>query len=141
MVNAHRNGPCTVSYGSMYGFNGCMIENPSVLLDVDMEDDRVVLVKYGPKDGIKEYFDNMVQRYKANGFDNLVDSLRFISFNTLTGFPEYDEMTKAKFTTDEICTMINWLNNHISAHQLNDLFTADESTMHERLKQLAEIGF
>lgn len=143
-IKLHQNGPCTVSYGSMYGFDGCMIEQPAVILDMSDKDDSnsiLTLLKYGSHERIKPLFEHMRTKYKSAGFDEIADNLTLISFNTVTGFADYDKMTNAKFTTDEICTLINWMQNVIPVKSFIELIESDETTIHERLAQLASFGF
>lgn len=140
-IKPHQNGPCTVSYGSMYGFNGSIIEHPTVILDIPKDTEEIVtLHKYGSEDKIKPLYDEMQSKYKAHGFDEMAESLTLISFNTLTGFANYDKMTQAKFTTDEICTLINWLNNSIYVKSFIEFIQSDEAAMHKHLAQLASFG-
>lgn len=137
----HRNGPCKVQYGSIYGFNGCMIENPAVILDITKDpDDILTLHRYGSADAIKSTYDNMHDRYIRAGFTEMAENLVMITFDTITGFADYDRMTGAKFTTDEICTLINWLGNAISVKSFNELFVSEE-TAHAELAKLMSFGF
>lgn len=141
-IKPHQNGPCTVSYGSMYGYNGCMIEHPAIILDIPKDTEEIVtLHKYGPEDKIKPLYNEMQSKYKALGFDEMAESMTLISFNILTGFADYDKMTQAKFTTDEICTLINWLNNSIYAKNFIEFTQSDKAAMHAHLAKLASIGF
>lgn len=138
----HENGPCTVSYGSMYGYNGDMIEHPAVILDMSQDPEEILILhKYGPEDKIRPLYEEMQAKYKAFGFDEMAESLTLISFTTITGFPDYDKMVQAKFTTDEICTLINWLNNCIHVKSFTEFMQSDEAAMHARLAQLASFGF
>lgn len=142
-IKLRENGPCTVSYGNIYGFDGCMIENPTVILDIDKEnpDNIVTLIKYGNEIDIKSYYDNMIDKYKKSGFEYMTDNLILITFKMKTGFLYYDKMVNAKFNSDEICTLLNWLNNHIHVKSFLQFVNADENTMHEKLSTLADLGF
>lgn len=137
----HKYGPLITKYGSLYSLNGCMIENPAIIINVPEEDDDIVtLLKYGSSDNIRKKYTDMCNSYKNNGFQEFMDDLKIMEFNTLTSFSEYDKITGANFTTDEICTLINWLNNHISVKSFKELFSSEEN-MHKTLSELATLGF
>lgn len=137
----HKCGPLVTKYGSLYSSNGCMIENPAIIINVpEKDDDIVTLLKYGSADSIRKKYMDMCNSYKNNGFQEFMDNLKIMEFNTLTSFNEYDKITGANFTTDEICTLINWLNNHISLKSFNELFSSEEN-MHKTLSELAALGF
>lgn len=139
----HENGPCKVSYGSIYGYSGCMIEQPiSIIIDIPEDENDVITVhKYGTQSQLQPTYDRIQSQYRKNGFDNIADNLVLITFNAISGFADYDKMTNAKFTTDEICTIINWLNNTIYAKSFHAFTQLDEPAMHARLRELAEFGF
>lgn len=137
----HRNGPCKVQYGSLYDINGCMIEHPAVILDITKDpDDILTLHRYGQADAIKGTYDTMRDRYVRAGFTEMAENLVMITFDTLTGFADYDRMTGAKFTTDEICTLINWLLNTIHVKSFNELLVSEEAA-HAKLAELMSFGF
>lgn len=137
----HKCGPLVTEYGSLYSSNGCMIENPAIIINVPEEDDDIVtLLKYGSSDNIRKKYTDMCNAYKNNGFQEFMDNLKIMEFNTLTSFSEYDKITGANFTTDEICTLINWLNNHISVKSFKKLFSSEEN-MHKILSELATLEF
>ena len=118
--NIHERGPLVTKYGSLYSLNGHMIESPAIIIDIPEEDDDIVtLLKYGSADNVRKKYMDMCNSYKNNSFQEFMDNLKIMEFNTLTSFNEYDKITGANFTTDEICTLINWLNNHISAKSFN----------------------
>lgn len=141
----HQNGPLKTEYGSIYGFNGNMIENPAIILDIPEEADDdseiITLHKYGSAEAMQEIYKTMYARYANAGFDDMAKSLTLIEFNTLTGCADYDRFSGAKFSTDEICTFINYLNNCITIKQYKELFEGEETHIHERLAKLASFGF
>lgn len=137
----HRNGPCKVQYGSIYNLNGYMIERPAVILDITKDpDDILTLHRYGPADAIKGTYDTMHDRYVRAGFTEMAENLVMITFDTITGFADYDRMTGAKFTADEICTLINWLGNTIHVKNFNELLASEEAA-HAKLEELMSFGF
>lgn len=138
----HENGPCTVMYDSIYGFNKCMIENPAVIIALpESDDDTVTLHKYGPADKLSDIYDDMRKKYETAGFKDMADALVLINFNTLSGFADYDRITDAKLTSDEACTLINYLNNHICLKTYKTLTVLDEAGLHAKIKELADFGF
>lgn len=141
----HQNGPLKTEYGSIYGFNGNMIENPAIILDIheDADDDSeiITLHKYGNAEDMQKIHKTMLAHYINAGFDDMAKSLTLIEFNTLTGCADYDKFSGAKFSTDEICTFINYLNNSITIRQFKELFEGEETHIHERLAKLASFGF
>lgn len=141
----HKNGPLKVEYGSIYGFTGNMIENPAIILDIPDEsaDDSeiVTLHKYGNTESMQKAYETMHTRYENAGCEDMVKSLTLIVFNVQTGFADYDKFSGARFSPDEICTLINYLNNSITIKQFRELFYVEEDRMHARLAELASIGF
>lgn len=100
-----------VQYGSIYSRS-----NPGVMLDEDITivvDTEVgSLLKIGKKDWVTEYFNNMCKKYVDNGYPEMVDSLRLITFHVKyenLGF----EPEGYNFDIDEVCIIINWFNNSI----------------------------
>lgn len=137
----HGNGPCNVQYGSIYGFNGNLIEYPTVILEIPKEpDDILTLHHYGSAESIRKIYNTMHERYIHAGFTEMIENLVMITFDTLTGFADYDRMTGAKFTTDEICTLINWLCNAIYVKNFTELLESEEIA-HAKLRQLMSFGF
>lgn len=141
----HQNGPLKTEYGSIYGFNGNMIENPAIILDIPEETDDdseiITLHKYGNAEDMQKIHKTMLAHYINAGFDDMAKSITLIEFNTLTGCADYDRFSGAKFSTDEICTLINYLNNSITIRQFKELFEGEEMHIHERLAKLASFGF
>lgn len=141
----HQNGPLKTEYGSIYGFSGNMIENPAIILDIPGETDDdseiITLHKYGNAKDMQKIHKTMLANYINAGFDDMAKSLTLIEFNTLTGCTDYDRFSGAKFSTDEICTFINYLNNCITIRQFKELFEGEETHIHERLAELASFGF
>lgn len=138
-MSRHENGPCSVQYSSIYNFRMIEIDDPAILIDTS--GDTVILLKYGNKDMVMDYYDTVTDKYAAIGMNEFCSGMHVIVFNVKSGFAHYDDVTKAKFTVDEACTLINWLNNHILTSQLTELLESDESTIHGKLHELAEIGF
>lgn len=137
----HRNGPCKMQYGSIYGFKGNLIENPAVILEIPKEPDEILtLHHYGSAESIREMYNAMHDRYIFAGLIEMTENLVMITFDTLTGFADYDRMTGANFTTDEICTLINWLCNTIYVKNFNELLESEEIA-HAKLRQLMSFGF
>lgn len=131
---SHSIGPCIVKNGILYDYFKQPIKDPTVLLDVG--GNTVVLLKYGTKDKVKNYYKNMLEKYMKSdlffklGFDK-IDKFKLISFNV---------SSDAKYTVDEICTFINWVNNTIYAKDLSICISSEEQ-MHKKLNELMEIDF
>lgn len=140
-VSPHKNGPLTVQYGSIYGPSGNLIEHPAVILDVaENPGDILTLLRCGSAESIRGIYDVMRERYLRAGLTEMAESLVMITFDTVTGLVDYDRMTGANFTTDEICTLINWLGNTIQVKDFNALLKSEEIS-HAKLAQLASFGF
>lgn len=132
--NSHSIGPCIVKNGILYDYFEQPIKDPTVLLDVG--GNTVVLLKYGTKDKVKNYYKNMLEKYmKSDLFFKLgldkIDKFKLISFNV---------SSDAKYTVDEICTFINWVNNTIYVKDLAICISSEEQ-MHKKLNELMEISF
>lgn len=140
-ISPHKNGPLTVQYGSIYGPSGNLIEHPAVILDVaENPGDILTLLRCGSAESIRGIYDGMRERYLHAGLTEMAESLVMITFDTVTGLADYDRMTGANFTTDEICTLINWLGNTIQVKDFNALLESEEIS-HAKLAQLASFGF
>lgn len=138
----HKNGPCTVMHGDIYDFNKCMIKNPAVIIALpENDDDTVTLHKYGPADRLSGIYDDMRKKYETAGFKDMADALVLINFNTLSDFADHDRITDAKLTSDETCTLINYLNNHMYLKTYKTLTALGEAELHAKIKELAEYGF
>lgn len=142
-LKSHQNGPCTVSYGSIYGITGTTIEDPAVIVDMSDDDDDAILtlIKYGSKKMIDDVYNKMHETYVKAGFHEMADNLTVLSFTVISGFPDYDKIFNARFTSDEICTLINWMNNCIPMKHFKTFLGMNETEMHDHLKHLEEIGF
>ena len=82
------------------------------------------------------YNKNMLEKYmKSDLFFKLgldkIDKFKLISFNV---------SSDAKYTVDEICTFINWVNNTIYVKDLAICISSEEQ-MHKKLNELMEISF
>ena len=140
-IKQHQHGPCMVQYGSIYDMEGLMVEKPAVILDISEDPEDILhMLGYGSAENIRKKYDTMREKYIAAGFPKMAETLVIIRFDTLTGFADYDRMTDAKFTTDEICTLINWLCNSIYVKDFNN-FLVSEDAAHNKLAQLASFGF
>lgn len=145
--NSHSIGPCIVKNGTLYDYFRQPIKEPTVLLDIG--ENTVVLLKYGTKDKVKNYYKNMLSKYMKSdllnklGFDK-IDKIKLILFNESKidkiKLISFDESQNAKYTVDEICAFINWVNNTIYTKDLAICISSEEQ-MHKKLNELMEIGF
>ena len=94
-------------------------------------DKRVGLLKYGEKDKVKLYFDNMMNSYHHVGLIELVKDIIFVSFD------KYKNLL-----INEVCTLVNYL-YMVSANEKRtmELLTMDEGKLKIELKKLEKIGF
>lgn len=105
------------------------MNNPVVILDKDTG----TLIKMGDSltSGIKDYYDKMISKYRDLGMVSMCDSMVYLEFDRYNGV----------LNIDDICTLINYMNNSIGAEKLNKLLSLDEGSLKLEVQRLQDIGF
>lgn len=119
--------PLNVQYGTIYTEGGIGIDNMSVILDK-----TVGLMKYGDKEWIEEYFDEMVAKYRTAGFENMADNLMVVHFDRYDG----------SLDIEAICTFVNYMilcSGNI--HKIMSMFGMTQEHLLEEIKKLKEFGY
>lgn len=129
-LRPHENGPWSLENGmfiNAYVSDACT-NDPAVY--IDMEDGT--LLKSGDASMVKDYAGLHTSELLRNGFSDMAKGLTVI---------EFDRYPSAKLTADEICTLMNYLQNSLGAEKVQALFQMEEEKLKEKLKALYEIGF
>ena len=105
------------------------MNNPVVILDKDTG----TLIKMGDSltSGIKNYYDKMISKYRDSGMISMCDSMVYLEFDRYNGI----------LNIDDICTLINYMNNSIGAEKMNKLLSLDEGSLKLEVQRLQDIGF
>lgn len=137
MEKLHRIGPCYVENGSILSkYNSLMLdEDTTILVDVETG----ALLKYGHKAMVEKYYNKTVEK-SAKAKIDLYDTWRLITFHV-----RYDEFDFApdgyNLDIDEICTIINWFNNHIGGQAMSDFLNSSIEKIRAKITSLQKIGF
>lgn len=134
----HRIGPCHVENGSILSEynNGLMLDEDTTIL-VDIE--TGTLLKYGHKNMVEKYYNKAVKESAKMQID-LCDTWRLITF-----YVKHDELDFApdgyNLDIDEICTIINWLNNNIGGQAMSEFLNSSIEEIRTKIASLQKIGF
>lgn len=105
------------------------MNNPVVILDTEVG----TLIKMGDSltSGIKDYYNTMITALKDSGSSDMADSMLYLEFERYNGVLDIDD----------ICTLINYMNNSIGAEKLNKILSMDEGSLKLEVQRLQDIGF
>lgn len=92
----------------------------------------MALVYDGDGDVLKCGDREMVDRYTVA----LIKGLGSITGFTILYFDRFDS-----FSPDEVCTLVNYMLNHIGVEGINNILSMSEPALKERLRKLAKMGF
>lgn len=139
-MEKHKIGICSEINGSVTVGYKCL-DTPAVIIDKpENEDDYVTFHKVGSVGNIREIYDDMCKKFNAAGFKDMADSLMMFTFNVKSSWSQCTDKHTI-FSADEVCTIINWLQNSISVGDLNKFLALNEDGMHKRVAELASYGF
>jgi hypothetical protein len=138
MSELHVNKPWyTVNKAMLNGDNSIILDEDITII-VDTESGT--LLKVGQKDWVTKYYNTMLEGYSQMGMEQMCNDLKLVTFNA-----KYEELgfvpANYNLDIDEICTVINWFSNCISADQMNELLSMSDTEAHDKIKQLQAIGF
>lgn len=118
-----------VEYGSICGeYLSGFIDNMCIIVDKDTGS----IMKYGDAEtsDIKQYYQNMIEKYQKAGFDDMANCLMLIEFDRYDGI----------LSIEEICTIVNYgMNCH--SERFLELFSMNENDLHQRITKLKEYGY
>lgn len=117
-----------VKDGTIYNKDGIGFANLAVILDKNGG-----LLKYGDVSrGMKEVFEDIVNKYKKAGLEEMANDLFYIEFDRYEGV----------LTIEEICTFLNYM-ILVSANgeNLMKMLSMNEKDLKKKLKELNELGF
>lgn len=105
------------------------IDNPIAVIDIDTGS----VLKYGDRDksDITEWYETARQKYVQSGFPEMAESLMLVSFDRYN----------SSLDIDEICTMLNYMLNHIGPERMNRLLSIQTDELKQEITRLKEIGF
>lgn len=125
-LKPHENGPYIVIDGSLYNqYTQTLIAPYEMTMLMDMG----CVLKMGKKETTSIYFEKLRQSQQTL-FPNETPTVTLLEF---TNFKD--------FNADEICTFVNYLNNHIPEEKIQELFQMDILNLKEKLQKLYKIGF
>lgn len=139
MGNNHTNGPWYVNYGSIFNRY-----NEGIMLDEDIailiDEESGTLHKVGKRENIEEYFNNVVKTAKITGVEWLIKGWKILTFNVK--YEEFDFTPEGyNFNIDEVCTIINWFNNCISAESMKEFLQMSLEEAKIKIEKLQNLGF
>lgn len=141
-IKQHQNGPLTIVDDIIMDVFGNIINEPAVIADIDPTPGAMLtLLKFGDKSRVEKHYLASQAHFAAKGLSELFKYHNLLVFHPVTGFADYDNAQHAVFTKDEICTLINWMNNSIYVKQYEELIYMSVDEAKEKLADLAACGF
>ena len=124
----HSLGPYTVENNALIK-NGYVIERPSILIDIDDDDNTYTLIKHGSEQFIQSRYASMVNNLRATQKQYIVD-LRVYTFEI-----------SDNLTLDDIATILNALIHCVGDATLNILMSNDTDAFYDEIKALSKLGY
>lgn len=90
--------------------------------------DEGCLLKVGHLETTQVYFNRLISSQKKMGIKHI--TLRLIQFTNFT-----------ELSADDICTLINYMNNCIGEEKMNTLFNMSKEKLKAKIETLSRIGF
>lgn len=125
----HSLGPYTVEDNTLI-HNGCVIESPSILVDIDDIDDTYTLIRHGSKQFVQSRYDEMVNKLHAAKCKKYIADLSVYTFEI-----------SDKLTADDIATAFNAAINCTGHIVLKALMNNDTDTFYNEIKELSKLGY
>ena len=126
-VNPHNNGPWYIEHGAACNrYSNACTNNPAILVDTETG----VVLKSGDKFMVQNYMLQAVSQYLNNDLVSMAQALTVITFD------RYHTLN-----IDEICTLMNYMQNSIGPRKMNELLTMDETALKAEIKRLTLYGF
>lgn len=127
-MTLHKNGPWKVINGAMidHMYSGTCLNHVAILIDGDTG----TLLKIGTPEFINKYFQTIISKYKEKGLSDFINNWKIYEFDRY-GF----------LNIDDICTIVNYLQNCISAEKVKELFAMNEPQLRSKIQTLQTIGF
>lgn len=123
----HSLGPYTVENNALI-HNGCVIEHPSILVDID-DDDTYTLIKHGSEQLVQSRYTSMVNNLRAAQKQYIFD-LRVYTFEI-----------SDKLTADDIATAFNAAIHCTGNAVLKTLMDNDTDAFYDKIKTLSKLGY
>lgn len=126
-TNPHNNGPWYVEHNAICNrhSNACT-NNPAVLIDTECG----IVLKSGDKSMIQNYMHTAASEYLDKKMVSIAQTLTVINFD------QYRTLN-----IDEICTLMNYMQNSIGPRKMNELLTMSETALKAEIKRLTQYGF
>jgi len=128
----HSSGPYTVENNALI-HNGCVIEHPSILVDIDDTDNTYTLVKHGSEQFVQSSYTSMVNKLRAAKneiFDAMIADLKVYTFEI-----------SDKLTADDIATAFNAATHCTGNVVLKSLMNNDTTAFYDKIKELSKLGY
>ena len=127
----HSLGPYTVENNALI-HNGCVIEHPSILVDID-DDDTYTLIKHGSEQLVQSRYTSMVNNLRAAKnpmCEQYIADLRVYTFEI-----------SDKLTADDIATAFNAAIHCTGNAVLKALMDNDTVAFYDKIKELSKLGY
>lgn len=129
----HKIGNYEVIDGTIFSKSTkCGIMEPSIILHITTGG----ILKIGSADSIKEYWER-----KIINLPDFAEEYAMLEFNAKTGDEQVDSYYNKNLDIDEVCTLINYMNNHIGEEAIQQLLSMELHQLKDKIKNLQEIGY
>lgn len=105
--------------------NELQTSNPAVIIDREVG----TLLKVGDADYLGDYYNAFLLRLQT--CPDMPRNLVYIAFDRYEGILDMNE----------ICTLINMLNNHLGGEKVRKLLSMNSGTLKSEIKKFADMGF
>jgi hypothetical protein len=132
----HTNGYFTVKDNkivSTLNENKIFDETVGLVLDKSVG----TLLHIGNKESATDYFNTVVHAYRSRGLNDIAEDITLVTFFIRPENSSFED----KFTADEICTFVNWLNNCIGNEKVNEFLSYNYHQLTELAKTLVNFDF
>lgn len=126
-LEPHQNGPWHIENGMFVNKYGTCTNEPGIYLDLETG----TILKCGDAKAVRQY--------AKTHLDSLLENLPDETPNML--FVEFDRYPGMKLNDDEVCTVMNYMQNCIGPERMDEILHMDENTLKSELRKLYEIGF
>lgn len=125
----HSSGPYTVENNTLI-HNGCVIEHPSILVDIDDIDGTYTIIRHGSERFVQSCYDEMVNKLHAAKCQKYIADLKVYTFEI-----------SDKLTADDIATAFNAAINCTGNTVLKALMNNDTDVFYNKIKKLNKLGY
>lgn len=124
----HSLGPYTVENNALIK-NGYVIEHPSILVDIDDDDNTYTLIKHGS------------EQFVQSCYASMTDCLRGAQMQYIFDLRVYTFEISDKLTADDIATAFNAAIHCTGNAALKTLMSNDTAAFYNKIKGLSKLGY